>query len=160
MTKRVIWVGAWLVGICLSFVASKACRAQDFARESLALNNSTLFPSDATPTLLNSAFLFSPMALAWTMPEDPLPPVNFPATKNISAPADSGKSLSDRLWNTVPKFSYATGEIGFMYGKSTGKYGGDFKQAYIIGETGNDKTHIFVGASYEDSSLRFPRSGR
>jgi hypothetical protein len=158
MKMRVIWLG--LVGVCLSLVASPACRAQDFARESLALNNSTLFPSDVTSLLWNRALLSNPIALAWTNLEDPLPPANFPATKNISAPADSSKSLSDRLWNAVPKFSYATGEIGFMYGKSTGKYGGDFKQAYIIGETGNDKTHIFVGASYEDSSLRFPRSGR
>lgn len=94
------------------------------------------------------------------MPGEVPSSLDSPATRNFSASAGSGKNLSDRIGNALPKFTYATGEIGFLYGKSTGKYGGEAKQAYIIGETGNDKTQIFVGASYEDSSFRLPRSGR
>jgi hypothetical protein len=160
MTRRVLWVGTWFVGFYLCLFAPSTGCAQDFARESFALNNSALFPGDATPTLWNRSLFSSPIALAWTMPEDPLPASNFEATKNVAVPASSERGLSERLWNALPKFEYATGEVGFLYGKSTGKYGGELKQAYIIGETGNDKTHIFVGASYEDSSFRFPRSGR
>ena len=55
---------------------------------------------------------------------------------------------------------YAGGEVGFSYGKSTGKYGGEAMQAYIIGTVGNDKVQITAGAAYEESELRFPRRGR
>jgi hypothetical protein len=147
-------------GVCLALVAASYCHAQDFARDNLALNNSALFRAYSASPLWNIAFLNNPLSFAWTMPGELPSSADLPATKNFSAPASSGKNLSDRIGYAVPKFTYATGEIGFMYGKSSGRFGGEAKQAYIIGETGNDKTQIFVGASYEDSSIRFPRSGR
>jgi hypothetical protein len=52
------------------------------------------------------------------------------------------------------------GEVGFLYGRSTGKFGGDVKQTYMIGEVGDDKVHITVGASYEDSNIRTSRWNR
>ncbi len=47
---------------------------------------------------------------------------------------------------------YTRGEIDFVYGKYTGKGGGDFKQGYILGEVGSDKFRFSVGASYGESS--------
>ena len=52
---------------------------------------------------------------------------------------------------------YTGGESAFFYGKSSGNFGREDKQAYILGGAGNDKTHITVGASYEESSGRLPR---
>jgi hypothetical protein len=140
-------------------IVSHAGQAQDFARDNLVLNNSALFRPYSMSPLWNAA-LDNSISLAWMMPGEIPSSSDLPATKNFAAPASSGKNLSDRMGNALPKFNYATGEIGFLYGKSTGKYGGEAKQAYIIGEAGNDKTQIFVGASYEDSSFRLPRSGR
>jgi hypothetical protein len=155
--KRVIGLG----GICLSLIVASDCRAQDFARDNLALNNSALFRAYSASPLWNLALLDSPLSFAWTMPgEVPSSADVPPTTKNFSSPASSGKSLTDRIGDTLPKFEYAHGEIGFMYGRFSGKYGGDSKQAYIIGEAGNDKTQIFVGASYEDTNFHLPRSGR
>jgi hypothetical protein len=158
MTKREFSLG--FVAISL-WLASHMCQAQqEFAQANLVLNNPALFRA-ATPALWSSSTLSNPISFDWMMPETPLPPSSDLATrKTLSAPATSDKRLPDRLSDIVPKFSYATGEIGFMYGRSTGKYGGNSKQAYILGEAGNDKTQIFAGASYEDSSFRFPRSGR
>jgi hypothetical protein len=147
------------LAVCLSLFEAQICQAQDFSKASLALNDSALFRSD--PTLLNAAALSSPISFDWVMPEEALPSSShLAASQSFSAPASSNKRLIDRLSDALPKFEYATGEIGFMYGRSTGKYGGSFKQGYITGEAGNDKTQVFVGASYEDSSFRFPRFGR
>ena len=52
------------------------------------------------------------------------------------------------------------GEVGFLYGRYTGRHGGDFTQAYVIGEVGNDKFHLTVGAFHAESSGRVPRRGR
>ena len=50
------------------------------------------------------------------------------------------------------------GEVGFLYGRSSGRFGGEVEQGHIITEIGDDKVHITVGAFYEDSTFHFPRS--
>ena len=52
------------------------------------------------------------------------------------------------------------GEIGFLYGKSDGKYGREDFQSYIIGTVGNDKFSITAGYLHQESSGRIPRWGR
>ena len=56
--------------------------------------------------------------------------------------------------------NYSGGEAGIFFGKSTGKYGREDFQSYIVGGVGNDKFHITVGAAYQESSGRFPRRDR
>lgn len=51
------------------------------------------------------------------------------------------------------------GEVGFLYGRYTGKHGGDFKEGYVIGEVGNDKFHLTVGVYHGESSERVPHWG-
>ena len=79
-----------------------------------------------------------------------------------SAPAvpaeDSSKEIATVRRSNL--FDYAGGEVGFLYGRSTGKFGREVEAGYILGEVGNDKFQINVGASYENSSGRFPRFGR
>jgi hypothetical protein len=59
---------------------------------------------------------------------------------------------SNRMWSS--------GEVGYSYGKSTGKHGGEATAAYMIGTVGNDKVQITAGVSYEESNVRFPRYTR
>ncbi len=52
---------------------------------------------------------------------------------------------------------YANGEIGFFYGRSSGKFAREVEQGYILGGVGNDKFYITVGATYGESSGDVPR---
>ncbi len=56
----------------------------------------------------------------------------------------------------LPKFDYAGGEVGFFYGKSSGKFGREVEAGYIFGEVVDGNTHISAGASYEHSNGRVP----
>jgi len=53
---------------------------------------------------------------------------------------------------SLPDQVYYGGEVGVLYGRWTGKGGGDLMQSYILGTVGNDKFQISVGAEYEESS--------
>ena len=75
-------------------------------------------------------------------------------------PETASKDSSNRLFDARPNFDYVTGEVGFLYGHSSGKFGGDYMQGYIFGEVGNDRIHISAGASYEEWNGRVPRWGR
>ncbi len=52
------------------------------------------------------------------------------------------------------------GEVGFLYGKETGKHGGDFNQTYFRTEIGNDKFRLSFGASYSEWNSGSRRGGR
>lgn len=55
---------------------------------------------------------------------------------------------------------YASGEMGVFYGTTTGKFGYQTKQSYIVGTVGNDRFQITAGVSSEESSGRIPRFGQ
>ena len=48
--------------------------------------------------------------------------------------------------------SWTGGEVGFMYGHASGKWGGDTFSSYILGSVGNDHMQINVGAGYEETN--------
>jgi hypothetical protein len=57
-----------------------------------------------------------------------------------------------------PVHSYEIhGEVGVLYGVSAGKYGGSAFESYLTSTITTDKVSLSVGASYEESSSRFPR---
>ena len=152
MAKRAISVVAGVFSLCLPLFAQQTYRLDIFS----ALNNSSAhLPSLA----LSEGGLFSfPSAFAWM---EPTPPDFLPALPTIppqranatAAPGqDSSKEAVDvRRRNLL---DYASGEVGFLYGRSSGKFGREVEQGYIIGELGDDKFHITVGASYENSTRR------
>lgn len=91
-------------------------------------------------------------------------PTFFPATYAMTEPrsripADSDKDSPEHPFDLRPNY-YVTGEVGFLYGHSSGKFGGDYLNGYIIGEVGNDRFNITVGASHEEWTGRVPRWGR
>src|SRR5206468_92885 len=104
----------------------------------------------------------SPFSFAWMeSTPDFHPPLSTAAPPRANAavafPKDSSKEVVDMRKPNL--FDYATGEVGFLYGRSTGKYGVEVEQGYIIGEVGNDKFHITAGAAFENSSGHLPRLG-
>ena len=160
MTKRVSLGVIGFFSLCLSLSAQQIDGPDIFR----SLNSSP--PRFPSLTLSNNSFFSFSTALNWMEPVPPdfLPglPVASPqrplATSVAARARDSSKEVIDVQRTGL--FDYAGGEVGFLYGRSTGKFGGDFKQAYIIGEVGDDKFHISAGAVYEESSWRVPRFGR
>ena len=49
------------------------------------------------------------------------------------------------------------GEMGFLYGKSSGKYGREDFSSYIIGTVGNDKFSITAGFLHQETTFNGPR---
>jgi hypothetical protein len=61
-----------------------------------------------------------------------------------------GKDLPNEVMSSSGGPIYYGGEVGFMYGHSSGNGGGDMYETYITGTVGNDKFQISAGASYDD----------
>jgi outer membrane receptor protein involved in Fe transport len=51
------------------------------------------------------------------------------------------------------------GEVGVFYGRSSGKFNLEDKQAYFIGGVGDERFQITAGAVYQESKGRFLRLG-
>jgi len=73
-----------------------------------------------------------------------------------------GKDIGDEM-SPLSRVYYG-GEIGFLYGRWSGKGGGDMWESYIVGTVGNDKFQITAGASYDEwnpngRSVRFRSYG-
>ena len=162
MTKRALSAVAGFLGLCFPLFAQQPYRPDIFS----ALNNSISLPSLS----LSDGQLFSfpgavapPFSFSWMEPTPPdfLPALSTTAPPRANAaaayPKDSSKEVVDVRQPNL--FDYAGGEVGVLYGRSTGKYGVEVEQGYIISEMGNDKFHISVGAAYENLSGRFPRLG-
>ena len=181
MTKRGLLPVVVFLGLCFSLAAEQASGSPPghggtFTLAQLrgmaeANNGSVLLQPNLFNSLDNPVFGFpfsnrdtyslsSTFNLMGTTPLSFLPSSTAMESPGVSLPATSAKDSSDRLFDLRPNFDYVTGEVGFMYGRSSGKFGGEYKQGYIIGEVGNDKIHIGAGASYEEWNGRVPRWGR
>ena len=92
--------------------------------------------------------------------KDFLPTFNPVQPRNMTY-GDKGlkNSVDDVVDLRYPDRIYVGGEIGFMYGRSSGKNGFEYERGYIIGEIGNDKFLLRVGTSYERYNWRTSRSG-
>lgn len=61
-----------------------------------------------------------------------------------------GKDSPDEMLSSPLNPTYSGGEVGVLYGRWSGKGGGDMWQTYIEGTVGNDKFQITAGASYDE----------
>jgi len=159
MTTRAFSAVAGFLSLCLPLSAQQQTQRPDVFS---ALNNSVVrLPS---LTLLDGQHFSFSSAFSWIEPTQPdfLPTLSATekprrATAPAAYPKDSSKEVVDvRQPNLL---DYAGGEVGVMYGRSTGKFSRDFEAGYITGWVGDDKFQISAGASYENSSGRFPRFG-
>lgn len=74
---------------------------------------------------------------------------------------DSSKEVAEVELRKSNLFENLHGEIGFLFGRSTGgrvNYG--IESGYIFGTTGDENIQISAGAFYEHAKADFPRRGR
>lgn len=110
--------------------------------------------ADARPiSLLNGYNWMEPMTLGFL----PAMGAEMPARARTSS--TSSRDSNDKTVQVQPKLiDYVHGEVGVLYGTSAGsKFSRELEQGYILGEIGNDKFRLNVGAFYEHSTARFPR---
>jgi hypothetical protein len=73
-------------------------------------------------------------------------------------PSNDSKDSINRIYDLRgPSKVYYGGEIGFLYGKSTGKYGREDIAGYIIGTVGTDHFSITAGYYRQDSNFSISR---
>ena len=180
MTKRGLLPVVVFLGLCFSLAAEQASgspsghgaftlaqlRGMAAANNGSVLFQPTLFNSLDNPVIglpFSNRDVFSlatTFNLVGATPQSFLPFSPANETPRVSRPVTSAKDSSDRLFDLRRNFDYVTGEVGFLYGRSSGKFGGEYKEGYIFGEVGNDRIHISAGASYEEWNGRVPRWGR
>jgi hypothetical protein len=83
------------------------------------------------------------------------PPTQRPSLGRVHA--TDGKDLGadakdspDEMLSSSANPIYCGGEVGFLYGRWSGKGGGDMWESYVVGTVGNDKFQITAGASYDE----------
>ena len=100
------------------------------------------------------------------------PVANFPMTvantdarqkASASGPVKDPKdgkdySSSESFAAEKASLTWTGGELGFFYGHSTGRFGGDEVGSYIMGGVGNEHLQINVGASYQEFNGHVSRS--
>ena len=132
-----------------------------------ASNNSLLFHNGPVRAWSDGAQLASETALvqigmaplglfplAYLAPGDvgPVPTKKPGAASNSRAEnfGVDGKDLPSQMMNSPLSSVYCTGEVGFMYGRWSGKGSGDYVGSYVWGQAGNDKFQITAGASFDN----------
>lgn len=185
MMGRVLSVAAGLLGVCFAVGAQQTNwrgATQNDHATALSLSQPKFFSakdssilfhkgpvyawSDGGRLASNNALAEIGMASLDVFPVAYLPPntSGVATTRKGSAASDSppgnfgtdGKDFPGTMMSP-PDQVYYGGEVGVMYGRWTGKGGGDLMQSYIMGTVGNDKLQISVGAEYDESSGRSAR---
>ena len=180
MIGRGVSVAVGLLGVCFAVAAQQANwrgATQNDHTSALSLYKSDIFSakdssllfhkgplhtwSDGGRLASNNALAEIGMASLDLFPVANVPPnaSGVATAKKGSAITDSppgtfgpdGKDLPGMMMSPADQVYYG-GEVGILYGRWTGKGGGDLMQSYILGTVGNDKFQISAGAAYEESS--------
>src|ERR1044071_1794291 len=163
MFNRVSFDVAGFAVLCLCWSGQQARGADPLHLDGSMLDHSLLRP----PSLSledNQRFFFS-TSFGWMQPTaDFLPAFNPVDSKNFVRPDLPNRRNLAENDNVMDLHStdriHVGGEVGFLYGRSSGKYGFEYERGYVIGELGNDYFHLTVGTSYERASGRNPGWGR
>jgi hypothetical protein len=87
---------------------------------------------------------------------DPAEPLSYAAPTTL----DNKNSPSHAVDLRAPDRFYYGGELGFLYGKSSGKYGREDFSTYILGTIGNDHFQITAGFLHQETNWNVPRRRR
>ena len=155
--KRALFAVAAFFGLCLSLSAQPAQGPEQLLFNGSALNR----PFLEVPSLSlqnRDRFLLSTSFGTMVATSDFLPTFSPVERRSVDSPAmlDSKDSLDDVVEMRAPDRVYVGGEVGFLYGKSTGKYGREAFETYIIGTVGNEKFSITAGFHHQEISGRGP----
>jgi outer membrane receptor protein involved in Fe transport len=188
MVKRALAAVLGLLGLCLPLAAQQTNRPEQGNDETITLDqlqstgavdvasaltlyqpdtfsrsgNSVLIYGFQTLTLLDGRRFSISGPLGQLTPLDLFPVAFLRAVdvQKINASPMDGTDAPGGVMNLQLRRDFAGGgEFGVFYGKSSGKFSREDKQAYILGSVGNDKFQITAGAAYEESSGRAPRLG-
>lgn len=152
MTKRALLAVAGFFGLCLALPAQPTQ-----SPEQLLFDSGTLYRPSLS--LANQdRFFFATTFGSMHATSDFLPSFSPSERRRVDSPAmlDSKDSLDDVVEMRAPDRVYVGGEVGFLYGKSTGKYGREAFETYIIGTVGNEKFSITAGFHHQEISGRGP----
>lgn len=156
MTKRVLFAVAGFLGLCLPVGAQQLS-----GPEQLLLGGSALDYAQSPWVSLENRdrFLFSTAFGSMRPSENYLPSFDPKESMTYSAPRTlNDKNPVDNIVElTAPSRFYYGGEMGFLYGKSTGKYGREDFSGYILGTIGNDKFQLTAGFLHQETTFNYPR---
>lgn len=169
MMKRALLVVLCSVALCFPVAAQQTIRL-----DQLSLYQPEILSTADCSTLLKGlpmlTFLDPRYLPAWSeLGQMGMTPIDFASDMSytvaevdriIVRPDHSKDSSKDSPAEAVSPPSnpvYYGGEVGFLYGHASGKFGGDLLETYMLGTVGDDKFQITVGASYQESNQRIPR---
>lgn len=155
MIKRVLFAVAGMVALCQPLVARPP--------EQLLLDGDGFDRQESWVSLENrDRFFFSSAFGSMHATREFLPSFDPSEPLNMAyLPSSDSKDSLDRIiaLEAQSKVRFG-GEVGFLYGKSTGKYGREDFAGYIMGSVGNDKFSINVGYLHQESTFNVPRRRR
>jgi hypothetical protein len=151
--KRAFFAAAGFFGFCLSLSAQRTPSSEQLLFDGGTLYRPSLSLAD------QDRFFFSTSFGAMQATSSFLPTFSPAGPRSSVAPAmlDSKDSPDNVMEFKSTDRIRAGGEVGFLYGKSTGKYGREDFQTYIIGTVGNDTFSITAGYLHQESSGQVPR---
>jgi hypothetical protein len=186
MLKNTLLVGLGLLGFCFPLAAQQTSRPERTKDETATLRQlrPSALDAPARLTLARPEF-FSPihdsvladelMMLALSVGQRlpasseldsmEMPPLDYFQDDAVSA-AEGQKAQAGRLDAkdspseviTSPLSPlYYSGELGFFYGRSSGKFEREIMETYFLGTVGNEKFQITVGGAYGESNVDVPR---
>ena len=155
MIRRVLFAVAGMIALCQPLAARSP--------EQLLLDGDGFDRQQPWASLENrDRFFFSSAFGSMRTTHDFLP--DFDPSEPLSMaylPSSDSKDSLDRIIDLEAKSKIRWGgEVGFLYGKSTGEYGREDFAGYIIGTVGNDKFSINVGYMRQESTFTAPRRRR
>ena len=157
MIKGALFAAAGFLGLCLAVSAQQTQRS-----EPLQLDTALDRPYLGLPpiTLEDRDRIFFSTAFGSMRPEvNFLPPFSPWESQNYALPyvPNSKYSRDEVVYMRNPDRIQYGGEIGFLYGKSSGRYGREDFSTYIIGTIGNDKFSITAGFLHQETTFNNPR---
>ena len=178
MIKRALLVGVGFLALCFPVAAQQNNRTDEFdAAAVLALYRPEIFTSVDSSLLVRDlpmlTFLDGRLPGSTALGRMGTARLDLPSLAYVSAAYVSaakvrkinaapvsgkdGKDSSAEVMSSPLNSVYYGGELGFFYGHSSGRFGGDEFGTYIEGGVGNDKFQINAGASYQEWNGRVPR---
>jgi hypothetical protein len=187
MLKRALLAGVGLLGFCFCVTAQQTSRLERSKGDTSAprqLRHPSALDTPARLTLSRPE-VFAPMdrsvladelmmltlSVGQRLPASSeldsmeMPPLDYFQDDAFSA-AEGQRAQAGRMdakgspWEVVTSPLsplYYSGELGFFYGRSSGKFDREIMQTYFLGTVGNDKFQITVGAAYGESNVDVPR---
>lgn len=154
MIKGALFAVAGFLGLCVSVSAQETPRPEPLQLDSALDRDSFGLPPISLEN--RDRFFFSTAFGAMRPEVDLLPPYSPWDPQEYSLPYAPRQYSSDGVvFTRAPDKIRFGGEIGFLYGKSTGSrgFGREDFAGYIIGTVGNDKFSITAGYYRQETTF-------